>query len=54
MERGLYEKDGVFSKNLIDGVIDNLLSFKDADIRKEIEDNPEKMSELVKKYYHYG
>ena len=53
-KRWLYEKEGVFSKDLIDGVIDNLLSFKDAAIRKEIEDYPEKMSELVKKYYHCG
>jgi glutamine synthetase len=53
-KRGLYEKDGVFSKDLIDGVISKLLSFKDENIRNEIKDNPQKMSDLVKKYYHCG
>jgi len=54
LKRSIYEKDGVFSKDLIDGVIKDLTSFNDVNIRKEINDNPENMIELVKKYYHCG
>lgn len=53
-KRGIYEKDGVFSKDLIDGVIKKLTSFNDLNIREEIKENPEKMIELVKMYYHCG
>ncbi|MEA5005087.1 MAG: glutamine synthetase family protein [Rikenellaceae bacterium] len=53
-KRCLYEKEGVFSKTLIDGVINHLKSYNDENTRDETEKNPELLSELVKKYYHCG
>lgn len=53
-KRAIYEKDGVFSHDLIDGTIKNLKSFNDSDIRNEVKKDPEKMVELVRKYYHCG
>lgn len=43
-----------FSHYLIDGVISKLKSYNDTDIRKEAEESPAKMEELVKKYYYCG
>ena len=53
-KRAIYEKDGVFDKHLIDGIISKLKSYDDQHIRKEVENNPEKMAELVERYYHCG
>jgi Glutamine synthetase len=53
-KRHLYEKDGVFNKTLIDGVIDHLKSYNDENTREQAEKNPQLLSELVKKYYHCG
>ncbi len=53
-KRELYEKDGVFSPSLIDGIIKKLNSYNDIDIRSEIKDCPEKMMKLVEMYYHCG
>ncbi len=52
--RGLYEAEGVFSPVLIDGVIKQLKSFNDSNIREEVDKNPEKMMELVYRFYHCG
>ena len=52
--RSIYEKDGVFAPALIDGVIKKLRSYEDKNIRKEIEQNPSKLKELVELYYHCG
>jgi len=52
--RSLFEADGVFSPALIDGTISKLESYNDKNIRQEIKDNPPKMMELIKKYYHCG
>lgn len=43
-----------FSHALIDGVISKLKSYNDINTRKEAEENPEKMEELVRKYYYCG
>jgi len=53
-KRGIYEKDGVFSKTLIDGVIEHLQSYNDINLRTEAENDKELMSGLVGKYYHCG
>ena len=53
-KRELYEKSGVFSKGLIDGVIAKLKSYNDNNIRAEIKENPSKMMDLVNTYYHCG
>lgn len=52
--RALYEADGVFSPILIDGIIKQLKSYQDTDIRSEVANNPAKMMELVQKFYHCG
>lgn len=52
--RALYEAGGVFSPGLIDGVIKQLKSYNDQNIREELKSNPSLMMELVKKFYHCG
>ena len=52
--RAFYEADGVFNPVLIDGVISKLESYNDKNIRQEIKENPTKMMELVRKFYHCG
>jgi len=52
--RAIYEKDEIFSPALIDGTIAKLKSYNDADIRKEVNDNPDKMAEIVAEFYHCG
>ena len=53
-QREIYERHGVFPPNIIDGIIRDLKKFEDKDIRQELANNPEKMMELVKKYYYCG
>lgn len=52
--RALYEKDGIFSPGLIDGTIAKLKGYDDRLIRQEVAEHPEKMAELVRKYYYCG
>ena len=52
--RAIYETDGVFHPSLIDGTISKLESYNDKNIRQEIKENHEKMTELVERYYHCG
>jgi len=53
-KREIYEKYGVFSPLLIDGIIKKLTSYNDNNIREEIKKTPKKMVELLKIYYHCG
>jgi len=53
-QREVYERHGVFPAHIIDGIIKELKKFNDKDIRKELESNPGKMMELVRKYYYCG
>lgn len=50
----IYLKDEVFSKNIINGVIKDLKKFDDKNLRKELNDNKEKIMMLVDKYFHCG
>lgn len=52
--RAIYEREGVFSPLLIDGIIKRLESYNDTGIREEIGNNPQKMTELVERFYHCG
>ena len=52
--RAIYEADEVFNPELIDGIISKLESYNDKNIRQEIKENPSKMMELVRKFYHCG
>jgi len=53
-QREIYERHDVFPPRIIDGLIKELKKFEDKDIRKELEKNPDKMLELVYKYYYCG
>ena len=53
-QREIYERHNVFPARIINGIIKDLKKFDDRDIRKEIENNPAKMMEIVRKYYHCG
>ena len=53
-QREIYERHGVFPAHIIDGIIKNLKQFDDKDIRQELAKNPDKMMELVRKYYYCG
>ena len=53
-QREIYERYGVFPAHIIDGIIKDLKKFNDKDIRKELQANPDKMMELVLKYYYCG
>ncbi len=52
--RALYEAKGVFSPGMIDGVIAQLKSYRDKDIRAEVAAHPEKLMEMVRRFYHCG
>lgn len=54
IHRSIFEKHGVFNAEMLDDLIRQLKSFDDANIRQEIEKNPEKMVELVNQYFHCG
>jgi len=53
-QREIYERYNVFPPHIIDGIIKDLKKFNDKDIRKALENNPEKMMELVQHYFHCG
>jgi glutamine synthetase len=53
-QREIYERHGVFPPQIIDGIIANLKKFNDKDIRQLLEKDPDKMMELVQKYYYCG
>jgi len=53
-QRAVYERYGVFSRTVIDGIIDSLLQYDDASLRGSIAGDEEKMLRLVKTYFHCG
>ena len=53
-QRKIYEEQGVFSKNMIDGIINQLRSFNDTTLRQEVEGKPEENLKLVETYFHCG
>lgn len=52
--RDIFERHGVFNAEMIDDMIKQLKSFNDQNIRAEIEQNPDKMMEMVKTFFHCG
>ena len=46
-QRKVYEAYGVFSTAMIDGIIKQLRDFNDSNLRKEVENRPEELKELV-------
>lgn len=50
----IYLKYDIFSRDLIDGVIKDLKSYNDKNLRNEINNDKEKIMQLVNKYIHCG
>lgn len=53
-QREFFERHGVFSKTMIDDIINRLRAFDDLTLRRDIEGNAEKMMELVRRHFHCG
>ena len=53
-QRGVYEEYDVFTPATIDGVIRMLETYGDGGLRAELGQRPEKMQELVDKYFYCG
>ena len=53
-QRSYYEKEGVFSPAMIDGIISGLQSFNDRTLRADIGNDQEKILELVHSFFHCG
>lgn len=53
-KREAFEKYDVFSPALIDGIVNKLRKYDDADLRKKLDGNHKKMLETVRKYWHCG
>lgn len=54
LQREYFERHNVFSSGMIDGIISGLQSFNDSHLRQELDDNPDKMLQLVKQYFYCG
>lgn len=53
-QRAFYEEQGVFSHAMIDGIIAELRSYHDATLRRDIADDMDEESRLVKRFFHCG
>ena len=53
-QRAVYERYGVFSPRMVDGLIKMLSDYRDASLRQELEGNDEKIMELVRRYFYCG
>ena len=53
-QRKVYEAYCVFSPAMIDGIIKQLRDFNDSNLRKEVENRPQELKELVERYFHCG
>lgn len=52
--REIFEQKGVFSPQLIDGIISKLKSYNDRNLRASISGNRQEILDLVAKYWHCG
>ena len=53
-QRELFEREGVFSPAMLDGVIELQKAYQDQDLRKKAENDPDLMLDLVHTYFHCG
>ena len=53
-QKDIYTKYDVFSEGMIDWIVKYLKEFKDKNIREEIENDEEKIMNLVNKFFHCG
>lgn len=52
--RGTFESKGVFSAQMLDGIIAGLRKFDDGNLRDKVNASPAAMQELVHKHWHCG
>lgn len=52
--REVFEEKNVFSPRLIDGILNKLRKYDDADLRKKTTSDHNQMMKVVKKYWHCG
>ena len=53
-QRAVYEQYGVFSPEMIDGIIEQLRAFNDLTLRHDIENDHKAIKQLVDTYFHCG
>ena len=53
-QRAVYEQYGVFSPEMIDGIIEQLRAFNDLTLRHDIENDHDAIKQLVDTYFHCG
>ena len=53
-DRAIYEKDGVFSPEMIDGVCNTLKKYQDENLSESLFGNGNALKELVQRYFHCG
>lgn len=53
-QRSVYEEQGVFSADMIDGIIAGLEKYHDSDLRAKVNASPGAMMDLVRKFWHCG
>ena len=53
-QEDIYLKYGVFTKGMLDWIINYLKKFNDKNLRKEISNNEKEIMKLVDKYFHCG
>ena len=53
-DRAVYEQDGIFAPQLVDGIVKQLRSFNDRTLRAEIGSDTEKTLALVERFIHCG
>lgn len=51
-DRAVYEKDGVFSPKVIDGVARNLKNYNDKDLSRKLYGKPDKIRALIDRHLH--
>lgn len=53
-QRSIFEKYGVFSEAMIDGIITKLSAYKDTTLRTDLVGKPDEMQKLVTEFFHCG
>ncbi len=53
-QRAFYEKEGIFSPAMLDGIIAGLQAFNDRTLRADIGHDQEKILQLVRTFFHCG
>jgi glutamine synthetase len=53
-QREIFERRGVFSSAMIDGILKSLRSYGDRTLRADIDGKPEEMMKLVHRYFNCG